>query len=204
MIIAGAGGHAKEVMGILAELQQVEDVFFFDDIAAVALPKVWERYEVIQNSDNLKKIILKDERFIIGVGRPAMRKLLYEKFSSLGGKVFSIISPFAQIGKFHVELEEGLNIMTNAVITQDVKIGKGTLVHINATIHHDCRIGQFCELSPGCHLLGRVVIEDLVSVGSGAVILPGITIGNGAFIGAGAVVTKDVPPGTTVIGIPAR
>lgn len=43
-----------------------------------------------------------------------------------------------------------------------------------------------------------------VSIGSGAVILPGITIGENAVIGAGAVVTKDVPPNTVVAGCPAR
>ena len=41
-------------------------------------------------------------------------------------------------------------------------------------------------------------------IGAGAVLLPGITIGEGAMVGAGAVVTKDVAPGTTVIGNPAR
>lgn len=41
-------------------------------------------------------------------------------------------------------------------------------------------------------------------IGAGAYIMPGITVGDGAIVGAGAVVTKDVPPGTTVVGIPAR
>ena len=50
----------------------------------------------------------------------------------------------------------------------------------------------------------RTVVEDGVSLGSGAVILGGVRIGARALVGAGAVVTRDVPAGTTVAGVPAR
>jgi UDP-2-acetamido-3-amino-2,3-dideoxy-glucuronate N-acetyltransferase len=50
----------------------------------------------------------------------------------------------------------------------------------------------------------RTVVERRASLGSGAVILGGVTIGAGALVGAGAVVTRDVPAGTTVAGTPAR
>jgi maltose O-acetyltransferase len=47
--------------------------------------------------------------------------------------------------------------------------------------------------------IGRVVL-----IGGGAIVLPGITVGDGAIIGAGSVVTADVPPGATVVGSPAK
>ena len=50
----------------------------------------------------------------------------------------------------------------------------------------------------------KVVIEDDVWIGAGALILPGVTVGEGAIVGAGAVVTKDVPAGETYAGVPAR
>ena len=49
-----------------------------------------------------------------------------------------------------------------------------------------------------------VVVERGASLGSGAVVLGGVTIGSGAMVGAGAVVTRDVAPGETVAGVPAR
>ena len=50
----------------------------------------------------------------------------------------------------------------------------------------------------------RTVVRDGASIGSGAVILGGVEIGAGALVGAGAVVTRDVAPGETVAGVPAR
>jgi len=51
---------------------------------------------------------------------------------------------------------------------------------------------------------GKIVIEDDAWIGAGAIILPNVTIGEGAIVGSGAVVTKDVPPYTVVVGVPAR
>lgn len=51
---------------------------------------------------------------------------------------------------------------------------------------------------------GEVIIDDNVWIGEKASILPGVHIGEGAIIGAGAVVTKDVPPFSVVVGNPAR
>lgn len=52
--------------------------------------------------------------------------------------------------------------------------------------------------------LERTLVRRRASIGSGAIIMCGVEIGEGALIGAGALVTHDVPPGATVIGVPAR
>jgi len=51
---------------------------------------------------------------------------------------------------------------------------------------------------------GRIIIEDDAWIGAGAIILPNVVIGHRAIVGAGAVVTHDVPADTTVAGVPAR
>jgi len=53
-------------------------------------------------------------------------------------------------------------------------------------------------------LVGRVTIKRNAYIGAGAIILPGVTIGEHSIVAAGAVVTKDVPPRTIVAGVPAR
>lgn len=107
----------------------------------------------------------------------------------------------------------------------------GALVEIrnDVVVGDDCKIQAFTFIPGGVRIGNRVFIgprvtftndkhpkavgawtplvttvEDDVNIGAGAVILPGIIIGRGATIGAGAVVTKDVPSGVTMIGNPAR
>jgi acetyltransferase-like isoleucine patch superfamily enzyme len=63
---------------------------------------------------------------------------------------------------------------------------------------HDVHDPDFGAIS------GHIVIEDYVFIGPRAIILPGVTVKEGAIVGAGAVVTKDVPPYTIVGGVPAK
>ena len=116
---------------------------------------------------------------------------------------------------------------SNAVMMDDVKIGDGSILspfvtltsnirigrHFHANIYsyveHDCVIGDFVTFAPAVKCNGNVIVEDYVYIGTGAVIKQGqpdrpMVIGRGAVIGMGAVVTKDVSPGSVVIGNPAK
>lgn len=204
MIVIGAGGHAKEIAGILYELKQTDGVFFYDDVTPNIPSTLFNQFKILRSEREAREVLQNDPRFILGIGTPKHRSQLAAKFEALGGVLTSVISPRANIGVYGVEMGHGLNIMTGAVITQDISIGKGTLVHIQSSIHHDSRIGEFCELQPGCHILGHVKIGSYTSIGSGAIVLPRVTVGNNVTVGAGAVVTKDVKDGLTVKGVPAK
>jgi len=92
----------------------------------------------------------------------------------------------------------------NVIITNSVTIGQGTLLNLNATIGHDSVIGRYCDIMPGVNISGNCTIGDYCAIGTNATILPNITIDNNVKVGAGAVVTKDVSSGQTVVGIPAK
>jgi acetyltransferase-like isoleucine patch superfamily enzyme len=83
-------------------------------------------------------------------------------------------------------------------------IGRRTWLMKHVHVGHDAYIGEDCEIAPGAVICGWVVIGNGVKIGVNASILPHRKVGDGARIGAGAVVTKDVRPGAVVAGNPAR
>jgi acetyltransferase-like isoleucine patch superfamily enzyme len=103
-----------------------------------------------------------------------------------------------------------------------VRIGNGTYVNYATSIsaHHEVTIGDNCLIGNYVVIMdsdyhdvhdrtrggyaASVVIEDDVWIGIRATILKGVRIGRGSVIGAGAVVTEDIPPGSVAFGVPAR
>ena len=120
---------------------------------------------------------------------------------------------------------KNVNIESGAAFTSLVEIGNNSGIGINARLFGKVIIGNDVLMGPDVIILtsshqylhadilireqGRtkmcpVIIGNDVWIGARVIIMPGITIGNGAVIGAGAVVTKDVAPYTVVAGIPAK
>lgn len=103
-------------------------------------------------------------------------------------------------------------IMMGAVINIGAVIGEGTMVDMGAVLGGRAKVGARCHIGAGAVLAGviepasarPVVIEDDVLIGANAVVLEGVCVRRGAVVAAGAVVTKDVPPGMVVAGNPAR
>jgi sugar O-acyltransferase (sialic acid O-acetyltransferase NeuD family) len=89
-------------------------------------------------------------------------------------------------------------------VQADTKIGEHTIVNTGASIDHDCAIGSFCHIAPQVTLCGEVSVGDGTIVGSGTTVVPGITIGKWCKIGAGSVVTKNIPDFGVSVGNPAR
>lgn len=88
----------------------------------------------------------------------------------------------------------------NIIIEENVSIGPGTM--LIARTHSPSQIEKNGMVSNS--IPGKILIKKGVWIGARALILPNVTINEGAIVGAGAVVTKDVPPFTIVAGVPAR
>ncbi len=108
-----------------------------------------------------------------------------------------------------VQLGAGAILSPFVALTSNIRIGRHFHANIYSYVAHDCVVGDFVTFAPGVHCNGNVVIEDHAYIGTGAILKQGqpgqpLVIGRGAVVGMGAVVTKSVAPGVTVVGNPAR
>ena len=94
--------------------------------------------------------------------------------------------------------------MAGAIIAPEAKLGRECIINTNASVDHECILGDGVEVGPGATLCGLVTVDVNGWICAGATILPRIKIGADAIVGGGAVVTKDVSAGQTVVGVPAR
>ena len=205
MLIVGAKGFAKEVLEVVRQLDELADLVFYDDINDDLQGTLFGKFPILKTTEEVIDYFQTiDKRFTIGIGNSHLRKKMYDKFSELGGTFTSTISPEASIGSYQIEIGAGANILQGVVISNSSIIGKGCIVYYNSIITHDCSVGEFVEIAPSVNLLGRSTVGAYSQIGSNTTILPDLVIGENVIIGAGSVVTKDVPDNCIVVGTPAR
>lgn len=139
----------------------------------------------------------------VGGGRGRDRLMLMDTLQSRGLIPLTIVHRSAFVANSAL-LGDGCQVLAQAAVCAYARLGRGVIVNTSASVDHDCEIGDGVHLAPGARLAGEVTVGARAFIGTGAVVLPRICIGEDAVVGAGAVVVKDVPPGITVVGNPAR
>ncbi|MDH7795632.1 MULTISPECIES: sugar O-acetyltransferase [unclassified Beijerinckia] len=133
------------------------------------------------------------------------RPLLRERFGQVGNNV-NIRPPFHCDYGYNITVADDVFLNFNCIILDvvAVTIGQGTQIGPSVQILTADHPRDPALRQQGLEFGRPIHIGANVWIGGGAIILPGVTIGDDAIIGAGSIVTRDVPAGATVIGNPAR
>lgn len=206
-IIWGGRGHAKVLNEFLGHVGfRVESIFDNDGGVASPIHGVPIHHGIVgfirwrEQSAHLQQLAA-----FIAIGGPHghARLDILELLLQHGVRLPSAIHPQAFVAH-NAELGRGCQVLALAAVCAEVTMGDVCIINTGASVDHECELGHGVHIAPHGTITGCVKMEDHVFVGAGAVVLPHLHIGKNSIVGAGSVVTKNVPDGVIVYGNPAK
>lgn len=161
-------------------------------------------FKILGSFEDLFAQSLLGKSFLLTMGDNSIREELIQKILAKGGSVPTLIHPTAVISNFATVDECGVYISPFTYVQADSYIGRGTILLSHVNISHTTHIGSCCFVAGGTHVGAYTKVEDYVFLGQGVLSISGKvkTIGHHAYIGAGSLITKDVPAGAKMVGRP--
>jgi len=206
VIVWGGTGNYKVVKEIIESNNQKIIALFdnntslpnpYPDIPFIGGEKSFADWISTQNANELGCVIA------IGGNYGRERLGLQNFLGRYGVKPLIIKHKTAFVSKTAL-LEEGTQVYAMASVCAEAVIGKSCVINTAAVIDHESVLGDGVFIGPGVRLAGSVKVDKFADIYTGAIILPRVTIGENAIVGAGAVVLHDVLPNTVVAGNPAK
>lgn len=197
--VIGAGGFARQMLPLLRETRWDTIRFIDDNCSDTSLGD----YDILPLAS-----IQPGEAFVVAIASGVMRTRLAQLCQESGLEPTSLCADTARISAL-ADICEGAVICDFAVVEPFARVGRHFHANVQAFVAHECSIGDFVTFGPGATCNGNVAIGDGAYIGAGAMIRQGVPgnplrIGTGATVGMGAVVLNDVPDGAVVVGNPAK
>ena len=204
--IIGAGGFGREVAWLIERINQKKPEWqlqgFIDDNVQIH-GSMEDSYPVLGGCELLEQCG-EEVWAVCAIGAAAVRAHVINKVAGFKNVRFAtLIDPSVMMSP-RVTLGEGSIVCAGTICTVDITIGRHVIINLDCTIGHDAVIEDFVTIYPSVNVSGGAVVEKGVELGTGAQIIQGKKIGSNTIVGAGAVVTKDLPEKCTAVGAPAH
>ena len=203
IIIIGAGSVGCHIVCNIRQYFPNTNVIGFLDDDQKKIGKKFFNIPVIGSIDSLPKFG-DNIGLVVGIAFPQIKKMIIERITTYGQYNFpSLISNHAWISN-KVTIGEGTIIYPGASVNYNTKIGAFSILNLNCAIGHDCIINDYSSLAPSVSLAGHTKVGNECELGIGSCSIQSVSIGNGAVIGAGTVLIRDVPDYAVVVGNPGK
>lgn len=204
LIIIGARGYGREVADWAKSCAGYGADFiikgFLDDKVDI-LEGFEEWPPIIGNVEKHK--FSSDEVFVVALGEPKWKRHYAEVALSNGGTPYTLIEKSVRIGE-HSRIGDGCLLLGNVRVSVNCDVGDFVSLNYSCDIGHDARIGAFSHVGAFGFMGGFSSLGESVTMHPRVSILPHKKVGDNATLGAGSVCIRNVKPGVTVFGNPAK
>lgn len=207
LLIVGAGGFARETAAAVAAINGVRPTWsllgFLDD-DPLRHGELIGGIAVLGPSSAVEEH--GEAAVVICTGRPdnyTSRERIARRLGLDDQRYATIVHPAAAVGE-GCAIGVGSVLLAQVALTVDVTVGRHVAVMPHVVLTHDVRVEDWVTLASGVRAGGGCHVRSGAYIGAGACLREGTTVGERALIGMGSIVTRDVPPGRTWYGSPAR
>ncbi|MBP7515309.1 MAG: NeuD/PglB/VioB family sugar acetyltransferase [Flavobacteriales bacterium] len=205
LVIWGGTGNFKVLCELFGDAHSI--IGYFDNDPTVN--EVYKGVPCLGGQDDLGSWLAnrtgERPRFIVSSGHThgQARLSIHEDLKSRGLRPVTAVHRTAFVAN-GAEVGEGSMVFAQAAVSVEARIGRCCIINTRASVDHESVLEDGVSVGPGAIITGLVHVERCADIYAGAIILPRLRIGEGAVVGAGAVVRDHVAPYTMVAGNPAR
>lgn len=205
LVIIGARGFGREVFDLAKNTQAFLDGEYkikgFLDDKADALDSYNGYPPILGGVEDYE--IKEDDVFVCALGTVQPKKHYAELILNKGGVFINLVDLQANV-RSDISHLKGVLIFSFVFVSVDVTLSDFVSIQHFACLGHDAKVGQWSHMSSYSTITGFTVLEEEVMLQTAAKVVPKKTVGKGAMVGAGSLVVKNVKPGESVFGSPAR